>query len=959
MAQRFPVKKLRDCVLISLLACVAGCGVQTGTPLATGPDLLAPGPAGPQFSALSRQETPANSNSGHILFRDPSNGAMVAWTLAEDGSKVSESSVATQTNLEWDLKGVGDLNGDSQPDLLWQHRSSRSVAFWSMQGLAIRGAVALPTPSAGWTLEGVGDFDGDGRSDVLWRNETSGLVAYWKIEQGRVTGAATLGTATAGWKIQSCGDSDGDGKSEVFWTQADGQSGLWTGSQSKPISLPSGWTVRGLGDVTSDGDGDFLVQNGQGEVSTVQLRHGQIYAWKNLGLGRHPVAALIPFVTASSRFQPQQFQIDGAVASLPVGASRNLKLYAWDQDPAGYRFSRATWVSDAPDILQVDSNGRVTGMRAGTATVSASFRGQTVAQACYTVTNTPLIRLEVSILSSWAAVGQKVPLRFLASYDDGQSITLDDATVSLDVPAEVARVHIEDGQPILEVLARPSSGQIGMTVSSGTASVVTYFTVETPASYDLVLDPPAPSTSPGEAVPLQLTTSTPASAVRYDLSRSVDWSVTPADVAVISPERRADGRVSLIGLKEGTATLRATDRILGLSKETTIRVQNDCNQKYLSINQFSLDAALEDGRLLGSGDQFIAATSKSISKIGAKGATLQRISLTPGTFYSATRPQTRLGSQSQLYPYTNYTDKVWLDEGGANLQLPTDWVAQQALVTDEGRCFVAVARPYVGNLSVSHERLLVEFDKTTNQLVERVAPETFDKELLYDAQSKVLFYGQQRFSLEAAGFSALESTEFPASGRRLLSLCPGSGWLFGYVYQPAKFVHFTDSWTPPVTAVVTSPPVLNWVFPIRPTVIGWPSLPPFQILPPPESPPPPPALAVAPPPFFPLWSYDLDFYTNSSPSQPIATYKRPDDYVKDAQFRHDKKVLHCLSQPGIVHLYRTENQERFGCYPLNEEEVWHSTFYERLLASPSSDSFAVYTTGPATRVTVYRSLRRK
>jgi hypothetical protein len=48
------------------------------------------------------------------------------------------------------VKQIGDFNGDSKSDLVWQN-SDGSSAIWLMDGLGLIGGIELMGPATGWS----------------------------------------------------------------------------------------------------------------------------------------------------------------------------------------------------------------------------------------------------------------------------------------------------------------------------------------------------------------------------------------------------------------------------------------------------------------------------------------------------------------------------------------------------------------------------------------------------------------------------------------------------------------------------------------------------------------------------------------------------------------------------------------------------------------------------------------
>jgi hypothetical protein len=125
------------------------------------------------------------------------------------------------SDLNWQIVGTGDFNGDGQADILWRYNGSGGAnAVWYMNGTTLTGAASLPSVSdLNWQIVGTGDFNGDGQIDILWRyNGPGGYNAVWFMNGTTLTGAASLPSVSdLNWQIVGTGDFNADGKVDIIW----------------------------------------------------------------------------------------------------------------------------------------------------------------------------------------------------------------------------------------------------------------------------------------------------------------------------------------------------------------------------------------------------------------------------------------------------------------------------------------------------------------------------------------------------------------------------------------------------------------------------------------------------------------------------------------------------------------------------------------------------------------------
>ena len=155
-----------------------------------------------------------------IFWRNSATGANYVYLMDGLAIRPAEGYLRTVADLNWQVAGVGDFDGDGKADILWRNSASGDNYLYPMNGTAIKASEGFIRTVAdpAWQVKALGDFDGDGKADIAWRNSTTGENYLYLMNGTSIVGEGYLRTvADLAWQIAAAGDYDGDGKSDLFW----------------------------------------------------------------------------------------------------------------------------------------------------------------------------------------------------------------------------------------------------------------------------------------------------------------------------------------------------------------------------------------------------------------------------------------------------------------------------------------------------------------------------------------------------------------------------------------------------------------------------------------------------------------------------------------------------------------------------------------------------------------------
>ncbi len=215
---------------------------------------------------------------GDILWRHDT-GQTAVWFM-KNGVRVGEGYPGTTDPAKlWKIQGVGDFDGDGRSDILWR-RSDGQLWLWFQGDTRFTAWPGYQHPGhpvdTNWVVRGIGDFNGDTRADILWQHTPTGQVALWFLSGGSRIGELNPGALPATTKLAAIGDFDGNHKSDILWRRGDGSLSVWfAGSpgtddiayHNTPGPGDLAWSVQGVADFDHDGREDILWRHTSGKLA--------------------------------------------------------------------------------------------------------------------------------------------------------------------------------------------------------------------------------------------------------------------------------------------------------------------------------------------------------------------------------------------------------------------------------------------------------------------------------------------------------------------------------------------------------------------------------------------------------------------------------------------------------------------------------------------------------------------
>ena len=182
-------------------------------------------------SASAAPTTGDFDGDGHdeLLLRNADTRAWIYYDLDDGDGAVHVLPLPTSDDQRF--LGIGDFDGDGRDDVLFTRRDTRSWTYYALQApgsapLAVASEALPVTSNPVFEFRGVGDLDGDGDDDLLLRNTDNGVWIAYLVDGADLELRRGLGaTPRQVWAFAGTGDFNGDGRDDLLLRNTD--TGAW------------------------------------------------------------------------------------------------------------------------------------------------------------------------------------------------------------------------------------------------------------------------------------------------------------------------------------------------------------------------------------------------------------------------------------------------------------------------------------------------------------------------------------------------------------------------------------------------------------------------------------------------------------------------------------------------------------------------------------------------------------
>ena len=281
------------CITTAGTFCSIGTNGEVATSPGSNPFLITAGPNGALwFTEVAGNRIGRITTAGVISEFStgiPAGSQPIGITAGPGGNLWFTEQAAGASNIaSFVLNNSHDYNGDGVSDILFYSTFQEFVGMWQMAAnptltpplgklLFAGGFQGIPSQ---WSPIGQGQFignfamangtvaPGNGDADILWR-DTSGNLGMWLMNSTTIVSGGATSSVPTNWSVVGVGDLNGDGKADLVWQDNQGDLGIWLNTSTKFTTvqgltfnsttlgaLPTQWKVVG-----SDKYGDIFLQS--------------------------------------------------------------------------------------------------------------------------------------------------------------------------------------------------------------------------------------------------------------------------------------------------------------------------------------------------------------------------------------------------------------------------------------------------------------------------------------------------------------------------------------------------------------------------------------------------------------------------------------------------------------------------------------------------------------------------
>lgn len=322
------------------------------------------------------------------------------------------------------------------------------------------------------------------------------------------------------------------------------------------------------------------------------------------GLVMMMMSAENPDTGLTTPTEPTQVTVTGlaGTASVSVGESTTLSATASDD-------SAITWTTSDSNIATVDGNGNVTGVTAGTVTITATPENGGTAASCTVTVTAPVQTVSIALDKNAAEVevGKTVTVAATVTGSDNTAVIWTSSDTTVATVDNGVITGVKEGTATITVTSQAD------TTKTATCTVTVKKAEE---ALSISLDKATAEVEIGKDITLKATT-TPADGVK------VTWTSSDSAIA------KVDSTGKVTGVKAGEATIKATaqkgtDKVEISCKVTVVesirKVTLDNTKLEMTVGEEKTLKATVEGYTTASNGKIVWTTSdKTIATVDEKG----------------------------------------------------------------------------------------------------------------------------------------------------------------------------------------------------------------------------------------------------------------------------------------------------------------------------------------------------